>query len=181
MAALRLPSKRAVPYLILVLLVFAGVWIFPGDAPAPVPTGPAAALAGPVAQGEAEPAAKEYHTWQELAYLSVFFARLAHTYYGLEQTVRARKDGPILPPGPVDLENFWFDPDPCKPPICEWTVGELAECDSAASLRVNEIMDRAAQGIAVAERLLGPSGTFKFKFTKLYVPDEKWLEAYGED
>ena len=125
----------------------------------------------------------EYQTWQELAYLSVLFARLAHTYRGLEQQVK--RDEHLLPPSGEDVGRWWIDFCDPEAPVCVWDVGDFAVCLTKLAGKVREVFGRVNSGIDAADKLMSkseplkknPGKTFEFKNTVLRVPDEEWLES----
>lgn len=181
MAAIKQSFRLVVLFLVAGSILFAGVWIGKTGFPDQLPGGPIAVQAGPLTPEGSEPDAEapQYQTWQELAYLSVLFTRLAYTYRGLE-TKAVGADGYLLPPSGEDPTKWWKDI--CNPgnPSCEWNIGEFARCEILLAGKVQGVFDRVNAGIARAKELMGGPETFKFKNTVLRVPDEDLLDCLRE-
>jgi hypothetical protein len=189
MAAVRRSLRFTVLFLVLGSVLFVGVWIGRSGVPDQLPGGPVAAQADPLARlhesgsdEEAEPAA-DYQLWQELAYLSKLFKRLAYTYRGLEREALG-PEGHLIPSSGEIPEAWWLEKcNPEDPPPCEWNVPDFARCEILLAGKVREVFERLGKGIAKADTLMSdpeilkknPGKTFTFDYTELSVPGE------GED
>lgn len=170
--------KLVVFTLLLAGMLFVNLWVGPASNLDRIPGGPVAALADPLTEEETKAEAQvdtptHYQTWQELAYLSVLFERLANTYRGLEKAAVGENKYLIKPSGD-NPEAWWLDR--CDPPWCTWNTKEFAICADTLKGKVGDVFDRVIKGIAAAEKLLGPNAPFGFPYTKLYMPGDTWLK-----